>query len=169
MDNKDVSAILARMVSQYEGPLLRTCCIYLRDAALAEDAVQETWLKVCKALPDFRGESSEKTWLMRIAINVCRDMQRTAWFRHVDRRIEPAAMERWCEPEDEDAQDLAQAIQQLPVRLRETVLLYYYQDMTMQEVGRALGIAVSTVDKRLRQAHARLEDLLREEILYERA
>ena len=62
-------AMLAHMVAQYEVMLLRTCYMYLRDRGLAEDATQETFLKAYKALDSFRGESSEKTWLMRIAMN----------------------------------------------------------------------------------------------------
>ena len=73
--------MLAHMVAEYEVILLRTCYMYLHDKALAEDATQETFLKAYKALDSFRGESSEKTWLMRIAMNTCRDMKRSAWFR----------------------------------------------------------------------------------------
>ena len=57
--------MLAHMVAEYEVILLRTCYMYLHDKALAEDATQETFLKAYKALDSFRGESSEKTWLMR--------------------------------------------------------------------------------------------------------
>ena len=56
------------------------CCVYLRDASMAEDAVQETFLKAYRALDSFKGDSSEKTWLYSIAMNVCRDMRRLAWY-----------------------------------------------------------------------------------------
>ena len=78
---------LTRLVRQYQTDLLRICYIQLHDTALAEDAVQETYLKAYRSMPAFRGDCSEKTWLMRIAVNVCRDMLRSAWFRHLDRRI----------------------------------------------------------------------------------
>ncbi|MEG2252621.1 MAG: sigma factor, partial [Clostridia bacterium] len=70
-----------QLVTQYQLPLLRMCCIYLHDKSLAEDAVQETFLKAFKAISTFRGECSEKTWLMRIAINTCHDIKRSGWFR----------------------------------------------------------------------------------------
>ena len=79
-------AILERLVQDYQGALLRTCYLYMRDASQAEDAVQETFLKAYRRLNGFRGEASEKTWLMRIAVNTCRDMTRGGWFRHVDMR-----------------------------------------------------------------------------------
>ena len=65
---------LERMVGEWQLPLLRTCCAVLGSEDLAKDAVQETFLKAYRGLPSFRGECSEKTWLMRIAVNVCRDM-----------------------------------------------------------------------------------------------
>ena len=78
---------LDRMVRQYEKDLLRICCVYLRDRTVAEDVVQETFLKAYRNLDSFRGESSEKTWLMRIAINCCRDYRRSAWYRYIDNRV----------------------------------------------------------------------------------
>lgn len=77
------------MVNQYQGMLLRMCYVYLRDMEQAKDATQETFLKAYKSLASFRGDCSEKSWLVRIAINTCRDMQRSAWFRYMDRRITP--------------------------------------------------------------------------------
>lgn len=71
----------------YEEPLLRLCFAYLRDRNLAEDAVQETFLKAFRALSRYRRLSDEKTWLTRIAINTCRDMLRSTWFRHIERSV----------------------------------------------------------------------------------
>ena len=80
---------LERMVSLYQLPLLRLCYAYLHDEELAKDAVQETFIKAYRGLADFRNEASEKTWLSRIAINVCKDLRRNGWFRHVDRAVTP--------------------------------------------------------------------------------
>ena len=80
---------LIEMVGTYQRPLLRMCYLMLKDEELARDAVQETFLKAYRALERFRGESSEQTWLTRIAMNTCRDMRRSFWFKHVDRRITP--------------------------------------------------------------------------------
>ena len=76
---------LNQMVLTYERDLLRLCAVYLRDIDLARDAVQETFLKAYRCMDRFKGNASEKTWLMRIAINTCKDMLRGAWFQHVDR------------------------------------------------------------------------------------
>jgi len=149
------------LVSAYQTPLLRMCCLRLGDAELAKDAVQETFLKAYKALPSFRGECSMQSWLMRIAINTCRDMQRSWWHRHVNRNITPEEVNLSCETVSDDAITVTQAIAALPVRLRETVLLYYYQDMQLDEIAQALGISPSSVSGRLKRARARLRTALK--------
>ena len=73
-ETRDRQAALERLMAQYGTALLRMCCLYLRDYSLAEDAVQETFLKAYARLDTFRGDCSEQTWLMKIAINTCRDM-----------------------------------------------------------------------------------------------
>ena len=78
---------LEQAMAQWEVPLLRTCYLFLRDTALAEDAVQETFVKAWRFYGRYRKEASEKTWLMRIAINTCRDLRRSRWFVHVDRHV----------------------------------------------------------------------------------
>lgn len=113
------------LIMQYQMPLLRLCYIQLKDRQAAEDAVQETFLKAYRNFETFRGECSLKTWLIRIAVNTCRDMQRSAWFRHTDRRVTPEMLpETGVQPDTEDY-DLTAAVMSLPVKLRETVILYY--------------------------------------------
>ena len=147
---------LTRLVIQYEVPLQRVCCLYLHDPALAEDAVQETFLKAYNGLGQFRGESSEKSWLMRIAVNVCRDMQRGRWFRHIDRRVTPDMLpEPLMQPDGRDI-DLTLTVMQLPDKLKEVVILYFYQNMSMEEIATALGLAQSSVSNRLKRAKERL-------------
>ena len=80
---------LERLMEQYGSSLLRMCALYLKDADLAQDAVQETFIRAYRHIEDYRGESSERTWLTAIAINVSRDMLRTAWFRHQSRSTVP--------------------------------------------------------------------------------
>ena len=150
-----------RLVAAYQRQLLHMCAMILRDDAAAEDAVQETFLKAYRALPQFRGDCSEKTWLMRIAVNTCRDMTRSAWFRHTDRRITPEELPQTPqEQKDDQAEELAQAISRLPRKYREALLLYYYQDMRQEEVAQALKASPSAISKRLKHAREKLRTLL---------
>ena len=66
-----------RLVDEYQGPVLRMCYLTLCDKTLAEDAAQETFLKIYRTMDSFRGECSEKTWIMKIAVRTCYDMNRS--------------------------------------------------------------------------------------------
>lgn len=161
---------LISMVDQYQTALLQMCYMVLHDRALAEDAVQETFLKAYRSMDAFRGDCSEKTWLMRIAVNTCRDMRRSAWFRHVDRRIEMESIPSSALQidGDEDAEEVAWAVVKLPARYREVILLYYDQDMTLKEIADVLGIGVSSVSERLKAARTKLRKALEKERAYGR-
>lgn len=152
-----------RMVLEYQLPLKRLCFMYLRDMSLAEDAVQETFLKVYKSLRQFRDDCSMKTWIMKIGVNTCKDMLRSAWFRHHDRRVTPDDLHIAAgdDSRDEEAEALGQAILKLPVRYKDVILLYYYQDMNQAEIADILRTSVSTVSRRLDHAQGLLRDVLK--------
>lgn len=152
-----------RMVAQYQGAIGRMCFLYLRDRTAAEDALQETFLKAYKRMDTFRADSQERTWLMSIAINTCRDMNRSAWLRHTEKRVTPEELPIPADSVDEDALALAEAIRRLSGKHRDAILLYYYQDMTIKEVAEALHAAPSTIMKRLNQAKDMLRELLCDE------
>ena len=149
--------VLERLIRENEVSLKRLCYLYLHDEALAEDAVQETFLKAYRALEGYRRESSEKTWLTRIAVNICKDMLRTAWFRHVDRRVTPDMIPESRETRDPYNREIAAAVMNLPAKLREVVLLYYYRGLTMAETAEVLKISQPAVTNRLKRARDRLK------------
>lgn len=154
--NPEPKERLRRMIVQYGNALQRMCCVYLRDAALAEDAVQDTFLKAYRHMDAFRGESSEKTWLMHIAMNTCRDMRRNAWFRYVDRRVTLEDVHIASVPPDAESVALTTEVLRLSRKSLEVVLLHYYQGMNIKETAEALGITSSAVIGRLKRATAHL-------------
>lgn len=164
MDDRETKeAWLERAMEQYEESLLRMCFAYLGDAALAEDAVQETFWKAYRALERFRGDAGEKTWLLRIAINTCRDLRRSAWIRHVDRNVTLDVLGEPADPAQEWSQwddTLTRAVMGLKPKYRETVLLCWYQGLTGQETANVLKISRSAVMNRLKQA----KTILRKEL-----
>lgn len=157
---QDPNHELERLVLQYQQSLLRTCFLYLRDRTLAEDAVQETFLKAYRSLASFRGECSEKTWLMKIAMNTCCDLRRAHRLRSIDPRRIPELLPQAAEPFAPAEEELVTQVIQLPRKLREVILLYYYQDMTVTEIAVSLGISQSSVSGRLKRAREKLRTLL---------
>lgn len=149
-------AALLRLMTEYEIPIRRICCVYLRDEHLAADAVQETFLKAYLALDKFRGESSEKTWLTRIAVNVCHSMRRTGWMRFIDRRVTLDKLPESVTNADYGLTELTLDVMRLPQKLLDVVLLHDYQGFTTREIGEMLGIPYQTVISRLQTAHRKL-------------
>lgn len=166
MKNKEsAEAEITRLVEEHQLALLRLCFAYLHDEKLAEDAVQETFLKAYRKLNQFEGRANIKTWLSAIAINCCRDMSRSGWFRHVDRAISMDRLPERAETPNPDFDSISIAMMRLPIHLREAVLLYYFEDMNTQEISKTLHITQQAVSKRLIRARA----LLRETIDRERS
>lgn len=152
---------LCALMQTYATSLVRLCYAWLGDAALAEDAVQETFLKAWKHLDCFRGDSTEKTWLTRIAVNTCKDMRRTRWFRHLlDGGQEALSAVPAPSPAPRD-DTVTRAIAALPEKERQVVLLHYYQGLTLEESGRVLGIGLSAANSRLMRARGKLRSSLR--------
>ena len=153
---------LESWVRTYGDAVLRICFVYLADASQAEDAMQDTFLRAWHAMSRFEGRNgcSEKTWLMRIAMNVCRDYRRSRWFRHMDlsRALDelPAHLTAIF-PED---RLLMLDILRLPTKYKQVILLYYYQDMTLEEIAQTLQTSRSTVHHRLKKAEALLKTTL---------
>ena len=160
---------LEQMMNQYGDYIARTCYIYLKDWALAEDAVQEVFIKAYKHMSEFRKESSEKTWLTSIAINICKNYERTSWYRKVQIGIEKIETYNTLEEElinQIGQSDLLRQVMDLPIKYREVILLYYYQDFKVNEIAEILGISESSIKMRLNRGRKKLKDDFEEEYIY---
>ncbi len=151
---------LEHLIDEHGGQLLRLCTLYLGDAHLAEDAVQETLIRAWRGMRSFRGESSENTWVTRIAMNVCKSWLRTPWKR---RRASSEELDSlFAPPDDPDIDDtLPRAIMALPRKYREVVVLHYYQELKAREIAELLKLPVSTVTARLSRARKKLREHLK--------
>ncbi len=160
MTMQAAEARLTQMMQEHGVYLKRMCFLHLRDESLAEDAVQETFLKAYRGMADFRGESSERTWLTRIAINTCRDLLRATWFKLVDPR---ATLERVPAQENAPEADdtVLLAVMRLPAKSREVILLRHYQNLSLKEISEALDLGIPTVSSRLLRAREMLRKKLK--------
>lgn len=152
------------LIDQHGDDILRLCLLYMGERQLAEDAFQETFVRAWRHLSAFRGESSAKTWLSHIAVNVCRDMLRTPWLRMRRSARSVEEMEHLPAPDATPRHELMDAIRALPDKYREVIVLVYVQDMKLREAAAQLRLPVPTVSTRLRRARARLAQLLSEEV-----
>ncbi|MBQ8555390.1 MAG: sigma-70 family RNA polymerase sigma factor [Clostridia bacterium] len=142
---------LSEWLMQYGDLITRTCCLYLGDRTLAEDAAQDTFIRAWKSMAQFSGRNNAtpKSWLVRIAINVCRNYRRTAWFRRTDRSVTLEELPLAAAAED---RMLLLTVQALPDRYRQVIILRYYHGMSLEETARTLGLSRSTAYHRLQKA-----------------
>ena len=150
---------LEELVNTYETTLYRAALAILGDAHEAEDAVQDTFLRALRAWPGFRGDCAVETWLVRIAINVCKRQLRSPWrlLRAPQESLDSLRMEGPEPPDD----TLVRAIQALPPKYREVIILYYYQEWKAWEIAQRLHVPVSTVTVRLSRARGLLRERLK--------
>ena len=154
-------AELERMMQTYGNLLAGLCTGLLRDRDLAQDVVQETFVRAWRKMDDLRGgQRSEKAWLCRIAVNLCRDQQRTRWFR-VEKKAEPGENLLWCQPPDETSADVMEALSLLKPKYREALTLHYLENLSTEELGQIIGLSPSAVYRRLNKAKRLLKELLK--------
>lgn len=149
-----------QLVNTHQASILRLCYLTLRDKTLAEDAVQETFLKVYRTMDTFRSECSEKTWIAKIAVHTCLDLNRSGWFRFVNHRVTPDMLPEAAVALEENDEELTLAVMRLPFKLRQVILLYYYQNFSVNEIADALHLAQSSVSGRLKRGRDKLKRAL---------
>ena len=164
----DIDNIIEDLYCNHARNIQRLCYLYLGDAAASEDAMQETFLKAYEKYPLFRGKSDIKTWLTRIAINTCKDMQRRdAGKKHFLTGQIPENTQQSKETPENSIEKMlvSEAICNLPRELREVVILFYYQELTTKTIGTILHIPRTTVEFRLKKARSELRKMIGEDIV----
>ncbi len=145
---------MLRLMAEYGPSLVGMCTLLLKDAHLAQDVVQETFIRAWR-----KGrllKETEKAWLTRVAVNLCRDEYRSRWFRHVDRRITPEDLSIPADAPTEDS-SLLDRVCLLPRKEREVIVMHYWNDMSPEDIASALNIDRATVFRRLQRGRKRLK------------
>ena len=147
----------ARLLTALQDPWYRLAMSLCRDAELARDAVQETAVRFLRELPNFRMQSQLQTWSFGIAINVVREMRRSANRVPDENRL--AASQRDLLPDPpmmaqlaEDRAVLHSALAELSERQREAIVLRYFEELSIDDAAKAMNCAVGTVKATIHQA-----------------
>ena len=150
-------AAQAAVLRRLQDRLWRICRSLLSDHDLAEDAVQETALRVLEGLPRFDGRSRVSTWATGIALNVCRELRRGER-RAASPPQHAFAVMRDGTAEPDELARLHEALARLPERQREAVVLRFLESMDVKETAELMGCAPGTVKA---SVHAGLGNLRR--------
>jgi RNA polymerase sigma-70 factor (ECF subfamily) len=156
---------LAQLMQRYQGPLYGF--LSRRVGSAADDVFQETWIRIVRARERFDTERRFAAWLYQIANNLCRDRYRRvdAMRRAVDSfRVEDETLREAPESPALAGQDAMRArVLALPDRLREVLVLRYYEDLGEEEMSRMLGVPRGTIKSRLHAAVKALRENMRNE------
>jgi RNA polymerase sigma-70 factor, ECF subfamily len=146
------------VVDRYGLQLLRTARLILRDDALAEDAIQDTFLKAWQRIGSLRDEDPGP-WLTKIAMNESISIYRRRHrFQALTERVGRLTAPKRA-VSSEARLDLSRALDQLTLEQRAAVALHYYQDLSVEETARLLKVPVDTMKSRLKTALRRLREL----------
>lgn len=160
-DVRDDPAYFARLYDQYATDVLRVCYFYLSDREKAEDVCQDVFVRLMTTHPLLQ-PGREKSWLLKVALNRCRDLWRGAWLKRVI--LGGPTFELIPAPDEfsrrDDQQAMMAAINQLPATFKEVILLHYYQGMNIAEIAQMLELPEGTISSRLSRGRKKLESIL---------
>ncbi len=163
MNNKEK---LENLIELYGNDVLRIATLYMQNPSTAEDIFQDVFLKVNKYLSSFQGKSSEKTWIIKITINTCKDYLKSAWRKKVvsienfNDTIENASFDENI-IDNENANMVLNEILLLPTKYKDVLILYYYKDFSTIEISSILNIPEATVRTRMKRAREMLKEKLK--------
>lgn len=162
MQNND---IIENLISLYGNDVLRIATAYTHNISIAEDIFQEVFIKVALNINKFEKRSSEKTWIIRITINTCKDYLKSSWNKKVIPMETFEINSEFQSDEEilneEQASIIVEEILKLPIKYREVLLLYYYQDLKTSDISKILNLPEASVRTRLRRAREIIKDKLK--------
>ena len=156
-DSRDQKLI--HLMQRYELSVKRMCCAIVQDAALAEDAAQEALLRYHISEKQFESEQHIRAWLLRVAINCAKNVSRSFFRRNT------VPLEDYMDSLEFDSgesREIFREVMNLPETYRLVIHLYYYEDYSVAEIGRILGLTESNVKLRLSRGRQKLKKALQE-------
>lgn len=168
--------LLQKKIDEYSKMLYRIAFLQLRNNQDTEDVVQETFYQYIKNQKEFESAEHERAWLIKVTLNGCRKVWRSAWYRHTD------AMPEWEKVADlaetdsgmekdilqkERNREILEAVMKLPRKYREVIHLFYFQQMSIKEICTVTERKESTVTSQLTRGRELLRKKLKEEYQYE--
>ena len=141
-------------VRTYAQNVTSACMMRLQNWADAEDCFQNTFLKLYRLSPEFNDREHLKAWLLRVAINECKNLLRTR-----SRNLPLDSAEQLASPSKEDESDISWALMRLEPKFREVVYLHYCEQYKVAEIADILSLNENTVKTLLHRGRTRLKSI----------
>lgn len=150
---------IIKIYTKYVDMVYRICFMYMKNKADAEDATQNTFIKLIQKKPEFENEEHEKAWLIVTATNLCKNYFKHWWRKNIDISL----LE---EPKEEILEDRTlKILLKLPKKWKKILYLYYYEGYKTEEIARMLHIKPATIRSQLQRGRMILKDWLESEEL----
>ena len=156
---------ISDLLDKYGDMVLRIAYTYLKNRADAEDIVQDVFLRIIDKKPSFNDENHEKSWLIRVTINMCKNKVNMFWNKNkcsIDDVQEFAVNDKY----NTDT-SVFQAVIALGEKYRVVVYRYYYEGYSTPEIAKVIGKSETTIRSLLHRARNKLKDMLKEDYDFE--
>lgn len=135
-------AQVERAIAKYGDMVARICVLYLKNHADSEDIFQTVFLRYFQKAPPFGSDEHEKAWLLRVAINGCKDVLKSPWHQRI---TSDEVLAELPAPVREEQGELLEVVLSLPKKYKEVLYLHYYEDYPAQEIALILKKNINTV------------------------
>lgn len=165
-------AVLQQKIEQYADMLYKLAFSQMRNRQDAEDVVQEVFYQYVKKEKQFESEEHEKAWLIRVTLNACRKIWRSAWYKHTVPFSPPQDMTDKDSVDEqmilaEEEREILAAVMGLPRKYREVIHLFYFENMSIKTICEITGKKTNTVTSQLTRGRSLLQKTLKEVYQYE--
>ncbi|MDO4830104.1 MAG: sigma-70 family RNA polymerase sigma factor [Clostridia bacterium] len=157
MEQIDLQSPTNKVITFYSDMVYKLALAKCKNTEDAEDVFQEVFLRYIKKNPQFTDEEHRKAWLIRVTINCSNKSLTSPWRKRTEKITEDIYVK------DNYSNELYYELLKLPEKYREVIHLYYYQDMSVDEIANALGKRSSSIRTRLARARQLLKKFMREE------
>ncbi len=157
---------LNSLMREYGQSVLWLSYSYVRDKNLAEDITQDVFISCYKKLDTFREESSIKTWIYRITTNRCKDVMKSKAYKY--KKITQSLFDHYFSkdgtPEDllikkSEEKEISLKVLALPLKYREVIFLYYFENLKIEDISTLLSINANTVKTRLHRGRELIKQM----------
>ena len=147
-------------VEKYSKMVYRLAVAQMKNKSDADDVFQEVFLRYIKKQPVFKSQEHEKAWFIRVTLNCCASKRSSVWAKRVLPLEESLAYEDFY---SEEHNTLLRELQKLPQKYSSVIHLFYYEEMSIEEISSATGVSRAAVKTRLSRARSKLREILKEE------
>jgi RNA polymerase sigma-70 factor (ECF subfamily) len=145
---------LEMMIEKYSNMVYRLALTRTNTKENSEDVYQEVFLRLSRKMPQFENEEHEKAWLIRVTINCSKSLLNSSFLKNTTEINEDIVFET------KERHDIYYAVQELPIKYRTIIYLFYYEGYKINEISKILKINENTIKARLSRARNKLKQII---------